>query len=111
MIGWSGITLSGSRFMSGLASGLGRSLPWMGSYFATFGQSYGASQELSRDWLEWNIDRDLWFRQQREYGQYNYADFDEYYDPYAVEQYYGAMSGFGRGVSPAYGIDFGYSYY
>ena len=48
-----------------LVSGLGRSLPWLGSYYATFGQSYGAGQQLSREWLAFSMDRDEWFRNQR----------------------------------------------
>ena len=59
--------------------------------------------------MQWNIDRDEWFRQQREYGQYNYRDFDEFYDPEFVEGYYGAEYGFGE-MSPAVGIDYGYGY-
>ena len=43
--------------LGGLTTGVGRSLPWLGSYYATFGQSYGAGQALSREWLA-SADRD-----------------------------------------------------
>ena len=37
-------------------------MPWLASYFATFGQSYGASQELSREWLEFQKGEAEWRR-------------------------------------------------
>ena len=77
------------RFGPGFMQGMGRSVPWLGSYFATFGQSYGAGQQLSREWLAFSMDRDEWFRNQRNVQPWGNIGYDEQWN----EAYYGAALG------------------